>query len=111
MDRPTRAHVEFDPARLGVRLAVARPQAVLTWTDPVPEYVDPEGGQFRTTDETWLHLNEEDARAIYEALADYFGHNGHDARALRKDYEAERARVDRLIAYATAPPVVVDGRG
>ena len=34
---------------------------------------------------------------IYEALADYFGHSGHDTRALRKDYDAERARVDKLI--------------
>ena len=42
----------------------------------------------------------DNARAIYEALADYFGHAGHDIRALRKDYDAERARVDKLIHHA-----------
>lgn len=44
-----------------------------------------------------LWLAEDEARALYEALADYFGHTGNDGRALRRDYEDERKRVDRLI--------------
>lgn len=48
-------------------------------------------------DDTWLRLPEDDARAIYEALADHFGHAGHDIRALRRDHDAERRRVDKLI--------------
>jgi hypothetical protein len=52
--------------------------------------------------EARLRLKEDVARAIYEALGDHFGHAGHDARALRKDYEAERKRVDTLIAHLAA---------
>lgn len=44
-----------------------------------------------------LRLEQDMARALYEALADHFGHAGHDIRALRKDYDAERARVDKFI--------------
>lgn len=44
-----------------------------------------------------LRLPDGAARALYEALGDHFGHTGHDMRALRKDYDAERGRVDRLI--------------
>lgn len=60
-------------------------------TEGAEEAVEPDGYS------SWLQLTEEEARAIYEALADYYGHAGHDTRALRKDYDAERARVDRLI--------------
>lgn len=47
--------------------------------------------------EARLSLPIDAARALYEALADHFGHAGHDARALRRDYEAERKRVDLMI--------------
>jgi hypothetical protein len=50
--------------------------------------------------ESFLHIGEDEARALYEGLADYFGHTGHDIRALRKDYDAERKRVDLLIDRA-----------
>lgn len=46
-------------------------------------------------DPTVLSLPESVARALYEALGRHFG-GGADAAALRKDYDAERARVDRL---------------
>src|SRR5687767_6504204 len=96
----SRAHAEFDPSLLGLRLAVQRVgngplREVLTWQRPGIAVVDPQIGN--GPEDAWLQLQEEDARAIYEALADYFGHAGHDIRALRRDYEAERARVDRLI--------------
>ena len=52
-------------------------------------------------DSAGLRLPEVLARALYEALADHFGHSGHDTRALRKDYDAERARVDKFIALLT----------
>lgn len=46
-----------------------------------------------------LSLTHDMARALYEALAAHFG--GHSETAtLRKDYEAERARVDLFIAKA-----------
>ena len=43
-----------------------------------------------------LHLGDDEARVLYEALGRYLGGTD-DTRALRKDYEAERARVDKLI--------------
>jgi uncharacterized protein (DUF1501 family) len=46
-----------------------------------------------------LALPEAAARAIYEALARHFG-GAPDMHTLRKDYDAERARVDRFIAHA-----------
>lgn len=46
-----------------------------------------------------LRLSNEMALALYVALADHFGHSGNDTRALRRDYEAERARVDKFIAH------------
>lgn len=47
---------------------------------------------------TTLVLSVDDARAIYEALGEHFGHAGASAAALRKDYDAERRRVDTLTA-------------
>lgn len=96
----SRAHVQIDPCTFGVRLAVSRVQpsgsgSVLTWERPGVRVIE-EIGAVATGDE-WLQLEEDDARAIYEALAQFFGGAGHDTRALRKDYDAERKRVDRLI--------------
>jgi len=55
--------------------------------------------------------DEEVLRALYEALADHFGGSGHDTRALRKDYEHEKGRVDRLIDGLLDQPqaVMVNG--
>lgn len=97
-----RAHVEFDPRSFGVRIAVQPwagedESAVLLWERPIVRTLS---RSEVAPDESWLQLNEDVARAIYEALADHFGHSGHDARALRKDYEAERKRVDLFIAKA-----------
>lgn len=97
----SKAHVEYDLAMDAVRLAVTREQdghrQVLLWA-PLGIARDPE----EPNDEFWLRLPESDARAIYEALGDYFGHAGHDVRALRKDYDSERARTDLLIRHLIA---------
>lgn len=97
----SKAHVEYDPTILGQRLAVTRgtdyeTRSVLLW-EPVAVKVVTEATSSQQDDRVWLRLPEDDLRAIYEALADHFGHAGHDVRALRKDYDAERARVDKLI--------------
>jgi hypothetical protein len=113
----SRAHAEFDPSFLGVRVAVQRGtegpvREVLTWQHPGTKVVDLNGRQIdpQEAEDGWLHLQEEDARAIYEALADYFGHSGNDVRALRRDYEAERARVDKFIdGSLTTPTIIVNG--
>lgn len=51
-----------------------------------------------------LHLPEDFARALLDALALHFGGTG-DTRQLRKDYDAERARVDKLIGHLIGRPV------
>jgi hypothetical protein len=42
-----------------------------------------------------LVLEEDEARALLDALTRYY-HGAEDTRALRKDYDAERSRVDKL---------------
>jgi len=98
-----RAHVEFDPMRFGVRLAVQlasgeNESTCIIWPGPPVAKVVRAG---EDDPNVWLPLSEDVARAIYEALGDHFGHSGHDARALRKDYDAERARVDAFIKHLT----------
>jgi hypothetical protein len=44
-----------------------------------------------------LTLEDDEARALLEALTRYY-HGAEDTRALRKDYDAERIRVDKLTA-------------
>ena len=51
-------------------------------------------------DDAFLHLSDDVARALYEALSVHFGGNVVDATRLRKDYDAERARVDLFIRHA-----------
>lgn len=46
------------------------------------------------------------AAGLLDALSRHFGGSG-DTRQLRKDYDAERARVDRLIEHLISPPQVV----
>jgi hypothetical protein len=46
-----------------------------------------------------LKLDEDSARALYEALADFFGHGANNTKQLRKDYDHERGRVDTFIKH------------
>lgn len=100
----SKAHVRNDWIRDEVKIAVIREAGcdryVRNWRADAMEQVT-EHVAVDPSDDTWLRVSEDDARAIYEALADHFGHNGHDTRALRKDYDAERARVDKLISHVT----------
>ena len=94
----TRAHIQWDRALRGVNLAVARDHSYIAWG---PTTLRPHATDGQSDSDAWLTLDEDDARAIYEALADWFGHSGHDTRTLRKDYEAERKRVDKFIEHLT----------
>ena len=100
MSRPMRAHVKDDWAFDGIRFAIEDGDFIRIWGDPTRQRLDPET---EAPTEAWGSLREDEARALYEALADYFGHSGNDVRALRRDYEAERARVDKFIAHLTEP--------
>lgn len=97
MDRPTTAYVKLDPEFMGIRLAVVRrvhgATLVRTWTDAGWTEVD-ESTELDLG--TWLQLDDDSARAVYEALAEHYGHGTNDVRALRRDHDAERARVDKL---------------
>lgn len=44
-----------------------------------------------------LHLSDDDARALLAALIRHYD-GGEDTRSLRRDYDAERKRVDLLIS-------------
>lgn len=74
------------------------------------EYVQPDGTvlSIRTDDsaaldlEPSLTLREEHARALLDALITHFN-GGENTRQLRKDYDAERARVDRLLDALVKP--------
>lgn len=108
-----RAHVEFHIGGRGVQIALSpRPGTIALWQPMTYRTGDPSVMAARVPDDT-LFLPEDEARALYEALAEYFGGTVVDARALRKDYDAERLRVDGMIrALIDGPRVVVaDGPG
>lgn len=48
-----------------------------------------------------MRIGDEEARALLDALTRHF-HGAEDTRALRRDYDAERKRVDGLIAVVAA---------
>lgn len=101
------AHIEDDWQRNGVQVALImdggnRERTLYDFSGVVMTTYEPDGPT-RPGDDTRLALPYDAARALYEALADHFGHAGHDARALRRDYEAERKRVDTFIAHLTGP--------
>jgi hypothetical protein len=97
-----RARVETDWMHLGVRIWLGNVtpagSQVIDFAAVAVEYnTDPAV----EPDAQPLRLSNEEARALYGALADHFGHNGTDTRALRQDYDAERARVDQFITALT----------
>jgi hypothetical protein len=96
-----KAHVRYDLPRDQVQIGVSisNGEAHLTWAPPsARNYPAAE----QPGEDAWLSLNEDVARAIYDALADYFGHATNDVRQLRRDYDAERLRVDKFINFAIA---------
>lgn len=101
-----RAHVEsdfvFDGVRLKVLTRTDTGTLLRTWDGiTTPHFLErghtaaivelPPGRQ------DYLQLTNEEARAVYQALGEYFGTQVSDNRLLRADYMAERARVDKLI--------------
>jgi hypothetical protein len=103
-----RAHVESDFARRGVAV-------YLGWTDgagrmnvvePTTLSVTVVEDSAAVTSAPSLRLTEDVARALLDALSAHFGGSS-DVQTLRRDYMAERARVDRLIGYLTAPEQII----
>ena len=92
-----KARVEYDVLRDGVRIFVRANNLALSFppTDQVLVSDDTES----STQVEPLRLREDEARAVYEALAAYYGGLGADMTALRRDYDAERKRVDKFIDW------------
>ena len=99
--RRIRAFVKTDFARHGIAVSVVENRA-----DGYAAMLVP-GDE--TSFDTWKKLDpavivdgasyrfgEDVALALLDGLLEHF-RGGHDARELRKDYDAERARVDKLI--------------
>lgn len=97
-----RAHAEFSIAGRGVRIALSpRPDTVALWPDVTYRTIDP-ATDVTGDPQAWLTLPVDEARALYEALAEYFGGTVVDARSLRHDYDHERSRVDTMISALIA---------
>lgn len=100
------AHVESDFIFDGIRLSIATKtdtgRLIRTW-DPItnPTFVDSGAAVVETElppgRRPYVQLTTDEARAVYQALAEYFGTQVSDNRLLRADYEAERRRVDKFI--------------
>lgn len=90
------AYVRDDILLRGVQIAVSPDGERVRAFGPTTDLLEVADG-CEPDRAAWLHLRMDEARALYEALAEHFGHAGHDIRNLRQDYNAERARVDRLI--------------
>lgn len=92
-----RAAARLNPTTLGVSLAVQPHEgAYLRW-GTMPYSIELIAEPHAEDPAAWLQLHDDVARAIYEALAEHYGHAGHDTRSLRRDYDDERRRVDKLI--------------
>ena len=96
-----RAKAEYDPMMDRVRISVSpKSGAILNWGMVSVVRIADEHTAMELTPEAYLPLDEDVARAMYEALGRYFGGDAVDARRLRADYDAERQRVDKFIDAA-----------
>ena len=96
-----RAIVQDDWERNGVKILV-RPSEdkVLHWETPSVVTIDDRERGILPPEDALLRLPDEIARALYEALSRHYGGGG-DMTSLRRDYDAERKRVDTFIAHLT----------
>ena len=97
-----RAYVEFDVLMDGVRIHLAETQHdgsgryIARFADVEMERHETPGAI--VDDPAPLRLPEDHARALYEALARFFG-GAPDMAVVRADLQHERNRVDRLIGF------------
>jgi hypothetical protein len=98
-----RAHVEHAFAFGGVAIYLGRKVGDdIHVIEPVNLVVSVTGvGETQTVNEPTMRLDEDLARALLDALSAHFGGSS-DVQTLRKDYLAERARVDKMIAHLTS---------
>jgi hypothetical protein len=101
--RGWRALARFNPATLKLSVVIGRPGGDdgVQYVAGLPANASSSIEHRDFNDHTpppEIHMDESVAKALLEALAEHFGGTG-DTRTLRKDYEAERARVDRLVGH------------
>ncbi len=98
-----RAHVDYDHGRMGVAVWLARSRDHrLHVVEPVELTFNDVGlDEAAAWTEPTLRIPEDMARALLDALAAHFGGSS-DVQTLRKDYLAERARVDKMIDHLTS---------
>lgn len=95
----------FPLGALAIRVAARHSDSryvVLSWPGQ-PELVTieaPIGTAMPLEPAHTLHIPEEIGPALLDALSSHYG-GATDVRSLRRDYDAERARVDRMIAHLT----------
>lgn len=93
-----RAHIRDDWTYAGISIVFARTaegQPTLVWAPGQPGAGEITDGRTEPTIEP-LRLYDDEGRVLLAALLRHY-EGSDDTRALRKDYDAERARVDRLI--------------
>lgn len=103
MSETPQVHIEREWMRDGIKMLWYRSsfgQQTVVWnpSSGVRAVVSDDTATDQTIEP--LVLTDEDARALLTALLHYYD-GGEDTRTLRKDYDAERARVDRLIDTIT----------
>jgi len=104
----TTAHIRDQWERRGIEVGLVRPSVL---EGNPPRFRNWATGQWETMPDPAieagpdlkLFLDQDSARALYEALAEHYGHGANDVRSLRRDYDQERARVDKLINHLIAP--------
>jgi hypothetical protein len=114
-----RAYVADDPRSFGVAISIVKQPEDNAYPREIFRPAGDAGGvmDFRLEPvavhaavEPTMILPDYMARALLDALTAHY-HGAEDTRALRRDYDAERGRVDRLIEHlaviakqATTPP-------
>lgn len=102
-----RAYVTEDFPLDSVKVAIVqqpeggRPEAILRLPDDPTRFrcwepIEPDSTDVAPT----MTLRRDEAQSLLDSLTRFF-HGAEDTRALRKDYEAERGRVDQLVGTLT----------
>lgn len=106
---PARAFVQTDWGRDGIAVWLAEKRwmdgaPVLAVARPVEFTMGPmEEAHANVERPPTLRLTSDMARALLDALVEHYG--GHsNLLALRRDYDAERARVDKMIGHLIGGP-------
>lgn len=97
MTDAAKARAEYDFERDGVTIYVRATQNIALSFNTTRVFVEDPAALVPDLEPLRLELDV--ARAVYEALSEFFGGSHTDARMLRRDYDAERKRVDKMLEW------------